>query len=86
MNTRRIRYTRHASEKFQLLKSYGFVVTEEYVEDIIENPDRVGQRDDLSLAIKSMDEKYGLRVVYRRTNYNIVVVTFCPVRRERFDV
>ena len=86
MNTRRIRYTRHASEKFQLLKSYGFVVTEEYVEDIIENPDRVDQRDDLSLAIKSMDEKYGLRVVYRRTNDNIVVVTFCPVRRERFDV
>ena len=33
-----------------------------------------------------MDEEYGLRVVYRRTNDNIVVVTFYPVRRERFNV
>jgi len=86
MKARRIKFTRHASEKFELLKGYGFVLTERYVEDVIENPDRVDERDDLALAIKSMDEEYGLRVVYRRTNDNIVVVTFYPVRRERFNV
>ena len=86
MKARRTKFTRHASEKFELLKRYGFVLTEGCVEDAIENPDRVDQRDDLNLAIKSMDEEYGLRVVYRRTNDNIVVVTFYPVRRERFNV
>jgi len=86
MKARRIKFTRHASEKFELLKGYGFVLTERYVEDVIENPDRVDERDDLALAIKSMDEEYDLRVVYRRTNDNIVVVTFYPVRRERFNV
>ena len=86
MKARRIKFTRHAMEKFELLKRYGFVLTERYVEDVIGNPDRVDQRDDLTLAIKSMGEEYGLRVVYRRTNDNIVVVTFYPVRRERFNV
>jgi hypothetical protein len=86
MKARRIRFTRHASEKFEFLKRYGFVLTEESVEDVIENPDRVEERDELTLAIKSMDDEYGLRVVYRRTNDNIVVVTFYPVRRERFNV
>ena len=41
MKARRIKFTRHASEKFELLKGYGFVLTERYVEDVIENPDRV---------------------------------------------
>jgi hypothetical protein len=86
MKIGRIRFSRHASEKFEFLKKYGFVVTEEYVEDAIANPDRVDQRDDLTLAIKPLDDEYGLRVVYRRTNDNIVVVTFYPVRRERFNV
>jgi hypothetical protein len=86
MKPRRIRFTRHASEKFGFLKSYGFVLTEESVEDVIANPDRVEERDELTLAIKSMDDEYGLRVVYRRINDNIVVVAFYSVRRERFNV
>lgn len=86
MKTARIRFTGHASEKFEFLRKYGFVVTERDVKDAIAHPDRVDQRNNLTLAIKSLDDEYGLRVVYRRINDNIVVVTFYPVRRERFNV
>ena len=86
MKSRRIRFTRHESEKFDLLRSYGFVVTEKNVEEVISNPDRVDERENLTLAIRPMDDDYGLRVVYRRTNDNIVVLTFYPVRRDRFNV
>ncbi len=81
MKARRIKFTRHASEKFELLKRYGFVLTEDHVEDVIENPDRVDQRDDLTLAVKSVGQEHGLRVVYRVTNDNIVVVTFLPCQK-----
>lgn len=65
MKVRRIRFTKHASEKFELLKTYGFALTEAQVKSVIANPDRVDRRDDLTLAIKSLDDELGLRVVYR---------------------
>lgn len=86
MTSRGVVFTKHASEKFELLKRYGFVVSREFVEGAVANPDRVDQRADLAFAIKALDEEYGLRVVYRRANDNIVVLTFYPVRRERFGV
>jgi len=86
MKSRGVIFTKHASEKFDLLKRYGFVVSSEFVEGAIANPDRVDQRANLTFAIKTLNEEYGLRVIYRRTNDNIVVVTFYPVRRERFGV
>jgi len=41
---------------------------------------------DQILAIRPLDDEYALRVAYRRINDNILVVTFYPVRRERFHV
>jgi len=82
----KVRFTKHASEKLELLKRYGFAVTEKQVRDAIANPDRVDERDELALAIRVLDREYGLRVVYKTTNDNIVVVTFYPIRRERYGV
>jgi len=50
------------------------------------NPIRVDRKDDLVLALKPLDREYAIRVVYRMVNDNIVVVTFYPVKRERFNV
>ena len=86
MKAERIKFTKHASEKFELLRRYGFSVTETSVKDAISQPDRADRRNNLILAVKPLDDEYGLRVVYRRTNDNIVVVTFYPVKRERFNV
>ena len=72
MSGPKVRVTRHATEKFELLRGYGFVVTEEQVQATIASPDRVDQRDDVALSIKVLDREFGLRVVYRSTNDNIV--------------
>ena len=38
------------------------------------------------LATRPFDEEYAIRVVYRFINDNILVVTFYPVKRKRFNV
>jgi len=38
------------------------------------------------LALRPIDEQHAIRVVYEEVNDNIVVVTFYPVKRERFNV
>lgn len=86
MKARKIKFTKHASEKFEFLRRYGFLVTEEHVRDTIAHPIRVERRNGQTLVIRLLDNEYALRVVYKRTNDNIVVVTFYPVRRERFNV
>jgi glycine cleavage system pyridoxal-binding protein P len=86
MKSKKIRFTKHAAEKFEFLKAYGFDVTEALVNDTVVEPSRVDQTDDQILAVKPLNEEYALRVVYTRTNDNIVVVTFYPVKRARFNV
>lgn len=86
MKAERIKFTKHAADKFQLLTKYGFSVTEANVKDTIAKPARVEQRNNQTLATKPLDSDHALRVVYRRINDNIVVVTFYPVRRQRVNV
>ncbi len=82
----RIRFTRHAREKMQLLARYGFHVTEDMVVETIRSPARVDLRGEQFLAIRPIDEKYALRVVYETRGSEIVVITLYPVRRDRYGV
>jgi hypothetical protein len=84
--TDRVRFTKHAYEKFEFLRRYGFEVDEAAIVEAVENPSRVERRGDQFLALKPLDEEYAIRVVYRAINDNIVVVTFYPVKRARFNV
>lgn len=86
MKSERIRFTKHASAKFEFLKKYGFDVSEQLVKDTVARPSRLDQKDDQILVVKPLDDEYALRVVYKRMNDNIVVVTFYPVKRARFNV
>ena len=84
--SRRIRFTRHAREKMQLLAGYGFHVTEDMVGEAIRSPARVDRRGGQLLAIRPINEKYALRVVYEIRGGEIVVITLYPVRRDRYGV
>ncbi len=84
--SRKIRFTKHAREKFALLEKYGFPLDEAAVRGTILNPSHVDRRRGQVLAIRPFDEEYAIRVVYRLINDNIVVVTFYPVKRKRFNV
>lgn len=82
----KIRFTKHAREKFEVMKHYGLVIHEKKVFEAIQNPTRVDQKNTQYFAIKAIDAKYALRVVYEKRKGYLIVITFYPVRRERYGV
>jgi hypothetical protein len=48
----RIQFTKHASEKFEVLEKYGFKISKDHVITAIRNPLRLEQRDEQFLAMK----------------------------------
>lgn len=83
---KRISFTKHAYQKFEFLRKYGFDVSETLVRETVADPSQIYRRDDQLLALKPLNQEYALGVVYKMVNDNIVVVTFYPVKRERFNV
>ncbi len=84
--THRIRFTRHAREKFDLVKHYGFEVNQDKVLETVRSPARLDRKNTQYFATRAMDAKYALRVVYEKRKDFILVITFYPVRRERYGV
>ena len=82
----KVKFTRHALEKFEVLKRYGFVVDERQVVSVVLNPTLLEKRDKQFFAVKLLDSKYALRVVYEKRKGFLVVITFYPVRRERYGL
>ena len=82
----KVKFTGHAVEKFEVLKRYGFEVGERQVVDVVLNPALLEKRDGQFFAVKLMDLKHALRVVYEKRKGFLVVITFYPVRRERYGL
>ena len=82
----KIRFTKHAREKFEFVKHYGFEIDEKKVIEAVQNPTRIDQKNAQYFAIKAINAKYALRVVYEKRKDYLVVITFYPVRRERYGV
>ena len=80
-------YTKHAKAKFELLERHGFAVTEAQVADTVLNPDRViaEEGEERALAQKRISDTHLLRVIYRREGEDLVVITFYPGRRARYE-
>jgi len=82
----KVRFTRHAKDKFEVVRRYGYDVDREKVVETVLSPDRLDERGDQRLAIKVLDENYALRVVYEVRKGYLVDITFYPVRRDRYGV
>jgi len=82
----KIRFTKHAREKFEFVKHYGFEIDERKVVEAIQNPARIDQKNAQYFIIKAINAKYALRVVYEKRKDYLVVITFYPVRRERYGI
>lgn len=81
-----VKFTRHALEKFDSLKRYGFQIDESQVVDVVLNPECIERKNNQFFAVKLIDSKHALRVVYEKRKGFLVVITFYPVRRERYDL
>jgi hypothetical protein len=83
---REVRFTKHAREKFKVLKYYGFEINEKEAVRTIRDPERIDQKDTQYFAIKAINSKYALKVVYEERKDYLMVIAFYPVRRKRYGV
>jgi hypothetical protein len=71
-------------KKFRILKEQGFVVKKKMVEKVINSPDAVDySQSPLLIAQKSIDEKHILKVVFKKENGIIKIITFYPMRKKK---
>jgi hypothetical protein len=82
----RIRLTRHAKEKFDVIRSYGFEVSRSQVERAIFAPDHTTRRGVQTFSTIILDSRFGLRVVHEERKGIIVVITFYPIERKRIGL
>ena len=78
-------FTRHAKNKFEILKRHKFLITKKQVLRTVEEPDLIDKsRLPLLIAQRKIDKRYVLRVVYKIENGNIKIITFYPGRRKQY--
>lgn len=82
----KIVYTKHALQKFKFLESIGWKFTENDIEEALKNPDDTGSdvEREAEFVLKEIDERHNLRVIYRKSDGIMTVITFYPTRKGRY--
>lgn len=82
-----IRFTKHAEDKFAVLKRHGVVVSRTKVVETVKEPESTDSisRSPLHIAQSGLDERRVLRVVYKVEYGTIVIITFYPGRRSDYE-
>jgi mRNA-degrading endonuclease RelE of RelBE toxin-antitoxin system len=82
---KKVVFTRHAEEKFDILENHGFKVLKKQVEETLKNPDVIeNENPPIFVAHKVISKGHVLRVVFKRKNNIIKVITFYPTRKGRY--
>ena len=79
-------FTKHAKDKFTILKRHNFIASREQVIEAINNPDLIDRsRIPLLIAQKKIDKTHVLRVVYKEELGIKKVITFYPGRTSQYE-
>ncbi len=79
-------FTKHARDKFEILKRHKFLVSEKQILKTIEKPDLIDySRSPLLIAQGKFDREHVLRIVYKIENGNIKIITFYPGRKSQYE-
>ncbi len=79
-------FTKHAKEKFAILRKHKFIVTRNQVLKTVKRPDLVDRsRLPLLIAQTTIDRTHVLRVVYKQEGETKKVITFYPGRRNQYE-
>ena len=82
----KIYFTKHAKEKFGILKRHGFIVSKKLVVDTVKNPNRTDySRWPLKIAQREFDKTRVLRVVYKEADSQKIIITFYPGRKDQYE-
>ncbi|MBI5798496.1 MAG: hypothetical protein HZB10_01015 [Candidatus Yonathbacteria bacterium] len=80
-----ITFTKHAKDKFGILKKYKFSVSEEQVLATVAMPDLTDySRAPLLIAQRKIDKNHVLRVVYRQERGSVKIITFYPGKSKQY--
>ena len=78
-------FTKHALNKFNVLRKHKFLIREKMVVDTLKNPDLIDRsRLPLLIAQCKIDRSHVLRVVYKKERGNLKVITFYPGRIKNY--
>lgn len=81
-----IRFSKHALEKFKILARHGVVISKKQVIKTIQLPMKKDYRRLPLLIVQSnLDTQHVLRVVYRKDQNDILVITFYPGRKLQYE-
>ncbi len=81
-----IRFSEYARVKFDVLASHGMPLDQALIEAIVRSPTKTDRGyAGRTIAQGDLDRSRVLRVVYEDERNEIVIVTFYPGRRERYD-
>lgn len=82
----KIRFSKHALEKFEVLRRHGLRISKGRVLDAVEKPERIDHsRLPLLIAQREFDKTRVLRVVYKIEQNAILVITFYPGRKSQYE-
>lgn len=83
----KIIFTKHAANKFTKLPPGSVIVKEKDVLKAIKDPDYQDLELDKPKIIvhKNLDIKHIVRVVYKEENGIIIVITFYPTKKDRYE-
>ena len=80
-----ISFTKHAKDKFEVLKRHKFSVSEEQVLATVAIPDLIDRsRLPLLIAQREIDRNLVLRVVYRQERGMVKIITFYPGKSKQY--
>lgn len=81
-----IHFTKHAEEKFEVLKRHGFSVSKSEVIETINIPEMIDEsRRPLLIVQRKIDKNHVLRVVFKEENGIKKIITFYPGRLKKYE-
>ena len=69
-------FSKYAEEKFDILNKYKVFYTHEEIEDVVDNPNKTGKKNNFISA-----EKNNIKVLYKIEDGKKKVVTFYPIKK-----
>ena len=81
-----IRFSQHADTKFEVLRAHGLGLEQGTVLATVNHPDEIlNDYSGRKVAQALLDERRVLRVVYEERSDEILIITFYPGKRERYE-
>jgi len=81
-----IHFTKHADEKFVVLTRHGVKISRKKVITTLQDPDLIDHnRVPLFIAQSTLDKAHVLRVIYKKEQKFIKIITFYPGRKSQYE-